>query len=188
VTHGLKWSTGAIALAVIVAAVAVSPALGGPSLRKLVKNEVAKQIGKATGPAGSDGAPGTNGAPGTARAYGRVSSDGVLSRSKNVAGVTRPFAHYYCIELAAAIDASATGLVATPDSNGDSTGTGIPGSKTAHVEWISNAPDCAAGQLEVRTFEVSSGTTEAADPQGGTVDVPIYHIENEPKAFFFVVP
>jgi hypothetical protein len=57
-------------LAVIVAIAIASPAIGGPSLKKLVKKqvkkEVAKQIGKATGPAGPPGAPGAPGAPGSA--------------------------------------------------------------------------------------------------------------------------
>jgi hypothetical protein len=59
--HSLKWSTVTIALAGIVALAVVSPALGGPSLRKLVKKEVAKQIAKATGPAGANGTNGING-------------------------------------------------------------------------------------------------------------------------------
>jgi hypothetical protein len=42
----------------------VSSALGGPSLKSLVRKEVAKQLAGKTGPAGSQGAPGTPGAPG----------------------------------------------------------------------------------------------------------------------------
>ena len=46
-------------------ATVISPALGGPSLKKLVKKEVARQIGKATGPPGPQGATGPPGPPGT---------------------------------------------------------------------------------------------------------------------------
>jgi hypothetical protein len=42
--HGLRWSTVTIALAVIVVVALVTPALGGPSLKSLVKKEVAKQV------------------------------------------------------------------------------------------------------------------------------------------------
>jgi hypothetical protein len=52
----LWWRTAAIGLALVVALAVSSPALGGPSLRKLVKKEVARQIAKATGPAGANGA------------------------------------------------------------------------------------------------------------------------------------
>jgi hypothetical protein len=60
-----KWSLVATALAVIVAVAIVSPALGGPSLRKLVKKEVARQIDNApAGPQGQPGPPGQPGQPG----------------------------------------------------------------------------------------------------------------------------
>jgi hypothetical protein len=53
-----------------------SPVLGGPSLKSLVKKEVAKQISKATGPPGAAGTAGAAGANGTARAYAEVSPRG----------------------------------------------------------------------------------------------------------------
>ncbi len=184
--HSLRWSTVTIALAVIVAAAVVSPALGGPSLKKLVKKqvkkEVAKQIVKATGPAGANGA---NGAPGSARAYGFVTGGGALSRSKNVTGVTHPSTGAYCIALAAGINASTTGLVATPDFFGDST----TGTSTAHTEWDSAAQFCPAGRLEVDTFRVdTSGTTIATDSGGDAVSVPRYTNTDLDEPFFFVVP
>lgn len=58
--------------AAVAAALVVSPAIGGPSLKKLVKKEVRKQISKAVGPVGPAGTPGqqgvqgVQGAPGTA--------------------------------------------------------------------------------------------------------------------------
>jgi len=42
-------------VALLVAVVAISPALGGPSLKKLVKKEVAKQLRNKQGPAGPAG-------------------------------------------------------------------------------------------------------------------------------------
>ena len=51
-------------MAVVILGFVVSPAIGGPSLRKLVKKEVAKQIAAATGPQGAQGPPGAPGAPG----------------------------------------------------------------------------------------------------------------------------
>ena len=60
----LRWTHATVALAVIGALAIAAPALGGPSLKKLVKNEVAKQIAKATGPAGPAGPSGATGATG----------------------------------------------------------------------------------------------------------------------------
>jgi hypothetical protein len=59
-----KWKTVTIALAAVVLFAMASPALGGPSLKSLVKKEVAKQISKATGPPGPAGTNGTNGVSG----------------------------------------------------------------------------------------------------------------------------
>jgi hypothetical protein len=59
-----KWKTVTIALAAVVVFAMASPALGGPSLKSLVKKEVKKQISKATGPAGPAGANGANGVSG----------------------------------------------------------------------------------------------------------------------------
>ena len=52
------------ALVVLVAVAVASPALGGPSLKSLVKKEVKKQLKGKTGPPGPQGAPGATGAPG----------------------------------------------------------------------------------------------------------------------------
>ncbi|MGA9635314.1 MAG: hypothetical protein WBQ41_08750, partial [Solirubrobacterales bacterium] len=126
-----------------------------------------------------------NGAPGSARAYGFVTGGGALSRSKNVTGVTHPSTGAYCIALAAGIDASTTGLVATPDFFGDST----TGTSTAHTEWDSAAQFCPAGRLEVDTSRVdTSGTTVATDSGGDTVSVPRYTNTDQDEPFFFVVP
>jgi hypothetical protein len=63
-----RWSHVVIALAVIAAAAIAVPAFGGPSLKKLVKKEVSKQIAKATGPQGPPGTPGTAGQTGPSSA------------------------------------------------------------------------------------------------------------------------
>ena len=104
----VRWSHVTIALALIAALAIAAPAIGGPSLKKLVKKEVSKQISKATGPAGPPGVNGTNGvngADGTARAYALVKANapGAVdtvdeSRSKNItdANVTHPSNGSWC--------------------------------------------------------------------------------------------
>jgi hypothetical protein len=52
--------------ALIFGALVISPALGGPSLRSLVKKELSKQIGNAQGPQGQPGPSGPPGASGVA--------------------------------------------------------------------------------------------------------------------------
>jgi hypothetical protein len=83
--------------------------------KKLVKKEVAKQIAKATGPAGpqgpsgingTNGVDGTDGVDGTARAYARVltSCPGAIpapcpiTRAKGVASATEVGTGVYCID------------------------------------------------------------------------------------------
>ena len=44
----VRWSYVTIALAMIAALAIASPAIGGPSLKKLVKKEVSKQIAEET--------------------------------------------------------------------------------------------------------------------------------------------
>ena len=104
----------------------------------------------AAGAQGPQGVQGIQGPAGTARAYGYIAADGTLTRSKNVVGVTLPYSNVYCIQLAAGIDASQTGLSATPDWAGDSTSFTTNGSQTI-VEWRSDASSCPSGQLEVAT-------------------------------------
>lgn len=68
--RGPSWLRISVVLGVIAAVVVVSPAIGGPSLRSLVKQEVAKQLASSAkkkskrGPAGPQGPPGTNGTNG----------------------------------------------------------------------------------------------------------------------------
>ncbi len=100
-----SWSMKWLAMGVLVTvagAMVVSPALGGPSLKSLVKKavkkEVTKQLGGKTGPAG---APGLAGAPGSAAAYAEIQGGGGVDEegSFNVtdANVSDPAVGVYCI-------------------------------------------------------------------------------------------
>jgi hypothetical protein len=132
-----------------------------------------------TGAKGDTGAKGADGLPGTARAYGRVDKAGNLSRSKNVISVTHPDAGLYCLKLAPEVDITGTGIVATPDYNGDDTHTQPNGSQ-AFVEYVSAGGGCPPGQLIMATFR------RVVDTSGGYV----VSVQNQwtDEAFFFVVP
>jgi hypothetical protein len=105
----------------------------------------------------------------SARAYGRVAGDGTLARSKNVIGITRPFTGVYCIALAAGIDVSQTGVVATVDQ---AASTGGP-EQLYSVAWYSPGISCPAGQLQVLTY---------------VSDFALGDVEYSDVPFFFVVP
>jgi hypothetical protein len=60
---GRKWVLATLAIGTVLAfSATVVPALGGPSLKQLVKKEVARQLKGKTGPQGPPGTPGANGA------------------------------------------------------------------------------------------------------------------------------
>jgi hypothetical protein len=59
---GRKWVLATLAIGTVLAfSATVVPALGGPSLKQLVKKEVARQLKGKTGPQGPPGTPGANG-------------------------------------------------------------------------------------------------------------------------------
>jgi hypothetical protein len=118
------------------------------------------------GDPGVQGSQGVQGVPGTARAYGRVTADGTLTRSKNVTGVTHPVKGVYCIALAAGIDVSGTGVVATLDEAPNVT-------RVESVNWYSPAITCPSGHLQLLTYVQDLALNETA-----------YH----DLSFFFVVP
>jgi hypothetical protein len=94
-----KWSTVTIALALIAVLAIAAPAIGGLSLKKLVKKEVSKQINKATGPQGPQGPPG---ADGTAKAGARVvGTDASFSAGTAFGGIeaAKSAAGGYCIKV-----------------------------------------------------------------------------------------
>lgn len=131
---------------------------------------------------GEQGPQGVQGIPGTARAFGLVNDVGTLTRSTGVTNVTIPMEGVFCITLAHGIDTGQTGLVATPDSDDDSTKFG-DNTDQAFVEWVSGAEDCPAGNLEVRTGIRTISTDGSPDADVRTVmTAPL----NE--GFFFVVP
>jgi hypothetical protein len=134
------------------------------------------------GPQGLQDIPGIPGFPGTGRAFGLVNDVGQLSRSTGVTNVEIPSVGVFCLTLAHGIDAGQTGLVATPDSDDDSTKFGDNVDQT-FVEWVSGAEDCRAGDLEVRTGIRTIST-------GGSPDADVRTVTMEPldEGFFFVVP
>jgi hypothetical protein len=103
----LATAVAAVAIAMLV----VSPAIGGPSLKSLVKKEVAKQLRGKSGPQGPPGAPGTPGTPGAPgadanpRAFASISyagnADNVVKEAGSSvitdANVHRQGAGLYCI-------------------------------------------------------------------------------------------
>jgi hypothetical protein len=135
------------------------------------------------GAQGTPGIQGVQGVAGTARAYGRVAGNGTLTRSKNIASVGHPATGVYCLVPAAGIDPAQTGLIATPDYTADSTVIGGTNGHQAIVEWRSQAPACAAGQMQVITGFRSVSTTGSSDGDVRTVNNDVAD-----QGFFFVIP
>ena len=145
--------------AVLAIALVVSPALGGPSLKKLVKKEVAKQISKATGPQGQSG---PAGAAGSARAYGQVQSASNqtctstipcgLDDSKGIAHVFYEGNGLYCIE-APGIDSGDFPIIVSVNWNstsgpeGDASAMGLDGTGA-----ICPAPDFGVRTMRSSTY------------------------------------
>jgi hypothetical protein len=153
-----NWFRAAVALGAIGAIAVATPAIGGPSLKKLVKKEVRKQIRKATGPRGPigpqgpTGAAGADGAPGTARAYASVLSHVeddctggcTFSRDKGITAVTREGTGDYCVTVPGISDEQIPSTVSvdwsfTADPEGNATaqprntGDGCPGGTAFEV-------------------------------------------------------
>jgi len=93
-----------------------------------------------------------------------------------------PSVGVFCLTVAHGIDAGQTGLVATPDSDDDSTKFG-DNVDQAFVEWVSGAEDCPAGDLEVRTGIRTISTDGSPDGDVRTVSTVALD-----EGFFFVVP
>lgn len=107
---------------------------------------------------------------GPAGAYGLVRPGGDLSRSSNVASVSRPQTGMYCIQLESG-SASRTGLIVTPDYAADTSAYTTNGNH-AVAEWRSNPDVCPSGRLEVRTgLQRSNGALDRRD-QGFFFSVP----------------
>jgi hypothetical protein len=162
-------------LAAIAVLAIASTAIGGPSLKSLVKKEVQKQISKATGPAGPPGAAGAAGAAGTARAYARVTGHSLsacspqcaVDDSKGVTGVTRDGVGDYCV-TAPGIDPNTVPAVVSVDW----AGTAAPeGNASALVRPAA----CGGTAFEVITERIPTGVTgdsADADNVGFTIIIP----------------
>jgi hypothetical protein len=146
-------------LAVAAIFAVVSPALGGPSLRKLVKKEVAKQLAGKTGPAGTNG---SNGQNGSARAFAYVDhfvcnappddNCGVNSTSKGVTSVVQKSVGKFCITVPG-LSPDVAPAVATADFSNS-----FPSDNSHYVMTAGNTSgSCAAGQYEVEAFDPDVG-------------------------------
>jgi hypothetical protein len=168
--HGPKWSTVTIALSLIVMLALVSPALGGPSLRKLVRSEVAKQIAKATGPAGANGTNGANGGNGTARAYAAVttSCSGAppavcsINRAKGVTAVTRPSTGQYCVTVPG-IDSPSVAAAVTVWWSFTASPEGNASAMTADASDAGCAPDLNAFGVVTERHGAGTDAVQAND-------------------------
>jgi hypothetical protein len=105
----------------VVAATVISPALGGPSLKSLVKKEVAKQLAKKQGPPGPQGIPGQPGTSATPPA-------GTLPAGVTLRGALTP---------TTGTSASGGNVVA---GQGVDFGYSLPARPTAHVIGVGGAP------------------------------------------------
>lgn len=147
-----------IALGVVVAvAIIAAPALGGPSLRSLVKKEVAKQISKATGPQGPPGPPGT-----AAAAPGATLPQGATLRGVFHAVDTHPTTG---ASKTAGEGVSYDGyrLSARPAANLVPVG----GGPTTNCPGTLAAPEAASGELCVYIGDQAADTLRVIDPVGG---------------------
>jgi hypothetical protein len=117
-----------------------------------------------------------------ARAYGRVATDGDLSRSKNIAGITLGSTGIYCITLANSINPASAVLVVEPDYAGDSTSPN--GVDLGVAEWDSDG-GCGSQSLLVRTFAYDGDPTDNDNGGGNTQGSQLIA---SPEAFAFVVP
>ena len=117
--------------------------------------------------------------PGTARAYGYVTSGGLQYSLPNrgIASVTNPAPGKFCITLADGTTPRTSGILAIPDSDTDSTGTGANQSQ-AFVETESLG--CSPTAFSVITFE----RTETVS--GGNVTQ--VNLDEINQGFFFMVP
>ncbi len=180
------WSHVTIALALIAALAIAAPAIGGPSLKKLVKKEVSKQIAKATGPAGPPGANGTNGVngvngvngtDGTARAYAAVDPldcDDLtdvceLDESKGVLSAVRLATGQYCV-TASGISAEATPAAVTVDWEKTSEPEGNASAMTQ--ETLSCGPTTGGFRVVTARIPDTGGAAAFADDVGFTIVIP----------------
>jgi hypothetical protein len=154
-----RWKYATIALAGLLAIAVASPAIGGPSLKKLVKKEVSKQIAKATGPqgpSGPQGAPGQTGPAGPPmRAIALVLAETSPSFAPEIPeigfeSITRDSTGIFCIVPSAGIDPSSDPPLITFEYN-FSTGDNFT------AMWDSETGACDDGEYEIQTYDAGTG-------------------------------
>jgi hypothetical protein len=143
----------------------------------------------AQGPAGSAGSAGPTGPAGSGRAYGLVVGRGVPNAGVGSSGPS-PYLHnatiqagtlgspsgIYCITVSATV-AIPNMTVIAGGAELPSTAAQSPGEVVVpFATWLTSAPDCAGGQLEVRTYAYTSNA-------GNLVASP-----SDLVSFSFVVP
>ena len=139
------------AAALVLVALLVSPAIGGPSLKKLVKKEVSKQL---KGKQGAQGAPGVAGANATAL-FAAVNSDGSISAQS---GVVAPVSHtptsgQYTLTFNRNVDACAPLATLTNDDPGEILAFVLGGANnTATVATMDSNGSAADGAFSVAVF------------------------------------
>lgn len=180
--NGTRWKYATFALVGALILAVVSPAVGGPSLKRLVKKEVAKQISKATGPPGANGTNGVNGVngvnglPGTARAYARVdehatnacSPQCVVTRSRGISSVTHPETGQYCVN-APGIRNQDVPAVATVDFSHTADPQG-----NASAQIRGSGSGCTGDEFAVRTERIdpTDAISDPADDVGFMIVIP----------------
>jgi hypothetical protein len=170
-----------VGLAAIAVLAIASPGFG-VSLKNLVKKEVAKQISKATGPAGPQGPdglqgpkgdPGQAGTPGTARAYALVGGGSCtgtptpfcqLLKNKGVAYVAKIGTGHYCVGVSG-IEASAADSVAMVQPvNG-------AGAVDSLAWWHSSNVGCVSSEFEVKTEGIDPGSPPQPSDEPFTIAI-----------------
>jgi hypothetical protein len=121
----------------------------------------------ATGPAGSAGTPG---APGTARAYALVQPPGALVQNVGFSSVRRSGTGIYCL-VASGINPATEAPVASGEAGYSRSGA-VPAVPLAVVYAKQPPADCAPGEFEVRTYDLSSGRPVPSEEVAFTIIVP----------------
>jgi hypothetical protein len=134
-------------------------------------------------PTGPKGDKGDTGAAGSARAYGLVSEAGMVSRSKNVIGATRPQTGTYCLTLDPSIDPATAVLLTSADYDGNDTS--LTDESVSVAEWSKTNGSCP-GKFAVVTFVYFGDAIDNDTAVGGNTLGDNLEPTNQP--FIFMVP
>jgi hypothetical protein len=187
--RGPTWLQLGVAMALTLTLAVVSPALGGPSLRSMVRSEVARQIDNLdaattakkkkkskrgpAGPQGPQGAPGANGADGTARAYGQVTPQAVVTCAPNclvlfekgIGTVTHIATGEYCVH----VPGVSAGQVAAVVSVAFGPTAAPEGNASAQTNVTC---DITGFLVETQRISTANATAAPADNVGFTINIP----------------